>query len=495
MNPVRTRYAPSPTGYLHIGGARTALFSWLFARKHGGVFVLRIEDTDLDRSRPDLVKPILDSLRWLGIDWDEGPEVGGPHGPYFQSQRLERYHAEAQRLVDAGKAYRCYCTPEELEQMREESRRRGEAAFRYPGRCRDLTPAERAAREREGRPSVVRLKVAPAGETVVRDLIHGEVRFSHDVIDDFILMKSDGTPTYNFAVTVDDHDMRITHVIRGDEHLSNTPRQLLIAEALGYEPPQFAHVPLILAPDRSKLSKRHGAVAVEEFRDQGFFPEAIVNYIALLGWSPGDGREFLTREEMVAAFDLDRIHKAAAIYDVEKMTWMNGQYMRLLPLERVVAGALPRLQAAGLIEAEPDPARREHVARVVELVRQRVRTMAELVEASAFFFSDDFAYDPDGVRKRFDKPGAAEVLEAAREALERLTEFDAASIEAAYRALAERLGIGTGDLFHPTRLAVSGRTVGPGLFEMMEVLGRERCVERLARAAAFVRARQSAAAP
>lgn len=497
MAAVRVRYAPSPTGFLHIGGARTALFNWLFARRHGGVFVVRVEDTDVDRSREDLVAPLLDGLRWLGLDWDEGPGVGGPHGPYFQSQRLELYQAEARRLLEAGRAYRCYCTVEELEAMRQEARRRGEASFRYPGRCRDLSPAECAAREREGRVPVIRFKAPGRGETVVQDLIHGEVRFDHQVIDDFILIKSDGTPTYNFAAVVDDHAMRITHVIRGDDHLSNTPRQVLLCEALGYPVPRFAHVPLILGPDRSKLSKRrHGdLVAVDTFRQRGFFPEAVRNYLALLGWSPGDGREILSTEELIEAFDLGRVHKAAAVYDVEKMAWMNGHYMRTLPLDRVAGEALPRLVAAGLVREPLGEAERAYVWRVVDLVRQRVRTLEELVEASRYFFADVDGYDPEGVRKRFGRPGVAEVLEAARAALERVEPFEAPRIEQAFRDLCQRLGIGTGELFHPVRLAVTGRTVGPGLFELMELVGRERCLERIDRAVAFIRAGHAAKVP
>lgn len=480
---VRVRFAPSPTGYLHVGGARTALFNWLFARRHGGAFILRFEDTDVERSREELVAPMLETLRWLGLEWDEGPEVGGPVGPYFQSQRLDLYREAAARLEEAGRAYRCYCTPEELAAKREEAQRQGRS-FRYPGTCRNLTPEERTAKEGEGLPYALRLVTPDSGEVVVKDLIHGDVTFPQDSFDDFIIMRRDGIPTYNFAVVVDDHLMGITHVIRADEHLSNTPRQILAYEALGHEPPAFAHVPMVLAPDRSKLSKRHGAVAVEEFRQAGYRPEAIINYLALLGWSPGDDREIMPVDEMVSLFSLERVSRTAAVYDVAKLAWMNGQYLRLLPLEEIVAAALPWFKEKGL-DVEEDP----RLPRIVDAVRQRVRTLAELADNSVYFFRDVEEYDPEGVRKRFDPPGTDELLLLAAEKLRDLTPFNEETIEKVYRDLCQEQGIGTGRLFHPTRLALTGRTVGPSLFEIMALLGREACVDRLERAAAFIKER------
>ncbi len=483
---IRVRFAPSPTGYLHIGGARTALFNWLFAARNGGVFVLRIEDTDADRAREETVGPILDSLRWLGLTWQEGPDVGGPYGPYVQSQRLDLYRREAERLIQEGKAYPCYCTVEEIEAAREQARREGRT-YRYPGTCRHLTEEERRRLEAQGRPRAVRLVGPGPGETVVPDLIHGEVRFPNDEFDDFVIMKSDGTPVYNFAVAVDDHHMGITHVIRGEEHLSNTPRQLLVYRALGYEPPAFAHVPMVLAPDRSKLSKRHGAVAVEEFREKGFLPEAILNYTALLGWSPGDDREVLTLEEMVEAFSLERISKTAAIYDVEKMTWLNGQHLRRADLDRVFALVRPRLEARGFLPRDAGPEELAHARAVVAAVRDRVRTLEEIVDASAYFFADFEDYDPEGVRKRFEKPGVAELLAEARRRLEAVEPFTAESTEHAFRALCQEKGISGGALFHPVRLALTGRTMGPGLFDVIALLGRRRCLERLDRAVRFIK--------
>ncbi|MDI3299684.1 MAG: glutamate--tRNA ligase, partial [Bacillota bacterium] len=325
---VRVRFAPSPTGYLHLGGARTALFNWLFARHHGGSFILRIEDTDRQRSSEASVRAITEGLRWLGLDWDEGPEAGGAFGPYFQSQRQQGYRQAAASLLERGLAYPCYCTAEELELRRKQALAEGRAP-RYDRRCLRLSAAERERLEREGRRPALRLLAPDEGVTVVHDLVRGDVEFENAaVMDDFVIMKSDGFPTYNFAAVVDDAAMRVTHVLRAEEHLSNTPKQLAVYRALGLEPPAFGHLPMILAPDRSKLSKRHGAIAVEEFRERGYLPEAMVNYLALLGWSPGDEEEFFTREELVARFDLDRVGRQPAVYDVEKLTWMNAHYLR-----------------------------------------------------------------------------------------------------------------------------------------------------------------------
>ncbi|GAB6877359.1 glutamate--tRNA ligase [Thermaerobacter litoralis] len=488
--PVRVRYAPSPTGYLHIGGVRTILFNWLFARKHGGRFVLRFEDTDPERSRDELIEPMLESIRWLGLDWDEGPDVGGPYGPYRQSQRLDLYREALDRLLAEGKAYPCYCTVEELNAEREAARAAGKPAV-YSGRCRHLTDAERRRLEAEGRRPAVRLRVPDTGTVTVHDLVKGEVAFDVAQIGDFIIARPDGMPLYNFAAVVDDHHMAMSHVIRGDEHLSNTPKQLLIYQALGWEPPQFAHVPMILAPDRSKLSKRHGAVAVDEYRRQGFLPEAILNYVALLGWSPGDDREILSLDEMIEAFDLDRVSHTAAIYDVEKMAWMNGHYLRETDLDRVVELVIPRLQAAGLLMDEPQGAERRRLRAIVDAVRQRVRTLEELVEASRYFFADFEGYDETGVRKHFDRDDAIPILEAVAETLAQVEPWSQAAIEQALRGLAERVGVGTGRIFHPTRLAVSGRTVGPGVFDVICWVGRERCLERIQRAIEWIRRRRA----
>lgn len=486
MSEVRVRFAPSPTGSLHIGGARTALFNWLFARHHQGSFILRIDDTDTERSTEVSYREILAAMRWLGLDWDEGPEKGGACGPYLQSLRQEIYRQEAARLLNEGRAYLCYCTVEELAARRQEAQAAGRPPM-YDRRCRYLTPEERTRLEEEGRQPVIRLAVPDRGTTTVHDLIRGDVTFANDTIDDFIIVKSNGLPTYNFATVVDDHFMQISHIIRAEEHLSNTPKQFLVYEALGYELPAFAHVPMILAPDRSKLSKRHGATSVEEYRDAGYLPEAIINYLALLGWSPEGEEEIMPLAEMVDRFSLERVSKNAAIYDTKKLTWINGHYLREGDLDRITRLAIPFLQHSGLL---PDPLSAEdfsHVRAVVAAVRDRVKTLAEVAEAASYFFMDVTSYEEKGIRKYFSKPGAADLLEAARRQLAALPEFTAAAAEEAYRTLAEEKGISTGQLFHPTRLAVSGRTMGPGLFEILELLGRDTVLERLSRAARWIR--------
>lgn len=490
---VRVRFAPSPTGYLHIGGARTALFNWLFARRHGGTFILRIEDTDRERSREDAARAITEILSWLGLDWDEGPDRGGECGPYFQSQRLDLYRREADRLVQADLAYPCYCTPDELEERREAARREG-LPPRYDGRCRDLSDRERRQFAAAGRGSALRIKAPAAGQTVVDDLIRGSVSFENEkMLDDFVIMKSDGWPTYNFACTVDDTHMAITHVIRAEEHLSNTPKQIILCQALGYPLPHFAHTPMILAPDRSKLSKRHGAVAVEEFREAGYLPEAILNYLCLLGWSPGDEREIMSLDEVVRDFSLERVNLTAAIYDVEKLTWMNGAYIRAADIDRLLELLIPRFEAAGLIATPVSPELRAWLADMVAVGRDRARTLGEMPELFRYFFEEPDTYAEKGVRQYF-RPGSEALLEAARDIVVHVDPYDNETIEAAYRLVAERLGVSAGHLIHPTRLALTGRTVGPGLFDIMRLLGRERCLRRFDRAMEFVREHAAAAA-
>lgn len=481
MSSIRVRFAPSPTGSLHIGGARTALFNWLFARKYGGSFVLRLEDTDLDRNLAQAEKNILEGLAWLGLEWDEGPDRGGPYGPYRQSERLDVYRREAARLVERGLAYPCYCQPDELARDREKAQAEGKPPL-YCGRCRELDEKSRGEREARGQKPALRLRVEP-GRTVVHDLVRGDVAFLHETIDDFIIVKSNGVPTYHLACVVDDHYMQISHVIRAEEHLSNTPKQLMLYRALGWEPPAFMHVSMILAPDRAKLSKRHGATGVEEFRAQGFLAEALFNYLALLGWSPGDEREVFSREELVAVFAPENITRHAAVYDLQKLTWLCAHYLRELPLDEIVSRALPFLAAHGLVPENPGTQEMAYIARVVDLVRTRVHTLAELAGAVDYFFREEFPYEEKGVRKYFSRPGAAELLRKGRDALAAAHPFDAEGTEKAYRDLIAELNVSGGTLIHPTRLALTGRTVGPGLFDIAAVLGRERCLARLARAA------------
>lgn len=474
---VRVRFAPSPTGNLHVGGARTALFNWLVARQAGGQFILRIDDTDRERSSAEFLDSILSALKWLGLEWDEGP--------YFQSQRVELYRRDTDRLLAEDKAYHCYCLPEELALQREAALKEGRPAV-YDGRCRHLTRQDQERLAAQGRQPVVRLKVSRAGETVVRDLIRGGVAFSNEVLDDFIIVKSNGMPAYNFACVVDDALMGITHVVRAEEHLSNTPRQVALYQALGYAEPCFAHVPMILAPDRSKLSKRHGATSVEEYRDQGYLPQALLNYLALLGWSPGTEEEIIPLEEIVRRFSLERVSLNASIYDQGKLTWMNGHYLVTVTLEEITSRALPFFQRRGLVSQNPSSEELDYLRQVVGLVRDRVKTLVEVVEAATYFFIDDWEYEEKGAQKYF-TPQAAELLAQAGERLAAVEPFTVEAAETAYRQLAEELGIKTSALFHPTRLALTGRTMGPGLFGIMVVLGKEKCLERLARAGAWIR--------
>jgi glutamyl-tRNA synthetase len=485
MSEVRVRFAPSPTGYLHIGGARTALFNWLFARKMGGKLILRIEDTDTERLKEDSVSQILTSLKWLGLNWDEGPEAGGECGPYYQSERRELYSKYAQQLLDEGKAYYCFCTPTDLEAEREKQRA-AKQPFRYARTCRDLDPEVAKARAAAGEPYSVRIKIPTEGSITVHDLIHGDVTFNMDQFDDFVIVKSNGMPTYNFAVVVDDHLMGMTHVLRAEEHLSNTPKQLLIYEALGFEPPKFGHMPMILAPDRSKLSKRHGATSVEEFRAQGYLPEAIINYLTLLGWGPGDEREIFTLEETVKLFELEQMSKKAAVYDTKKLTWMNGQYLSELPLEKILPEADTFFIKDGLVTKEWLAENKEYFAKLVDTVRVRVKTLQEVADASAYFFKDVEAYDEKGVAKHF-KPEAAELLEKCIAALEADEVFDLTSTEAIYNKIAADNGLALGKVIHPTRLALTGRTVSPGMFDVMVLLGKEKTLARMRKAVEYIK--------
>jgi glutamyl-tRNA synthetase len=460
-DPVRVRFAPSPTGHLHVGGARTALFNWLFARHHGGVFVLRIEDTDRSRSTEESILQILEALRWLGLDWDEGPPAPG----YRQTERLEVYRAHAERLLAGGKAYRCACAPAALEAQRKAAQARGET-FRYAGTCREArVPAEV--------PHALRLRVPPAGQTVVQDLIHGTVAFDVGLLDDWIIVRTDGTPTYNFCVVVDDVTMKITHVIRGNDHLSNTPKQILCYQALGCPVPAFAHIPMILGRDRSRLSKRHGAASVLAFREEGFLPEAMVNYLARLGWSHGD-QEIFSREELVRHFDLGQVGQAGAVFDRDKLEWLGNQWMQRTPPERLAEALVPFLERAGL----PVPEDRGWLARVALTLRERARTLAEMVEAGRFYFAEPGGYDPEAAGKLLTAEAGPRLSLLARR-LERLEPFEAGPLESLYRGLAAELGLRLVDLAQLTRLALTGGTASPPIFQVAALLGRERTLGRL----------------
>ena len=477
-NSVRVRYAPSPTGYPHVGNIRTALFNWLFARHSGGSFIVRIEDTDVARKVKGTVEAILEGLSWLGLDWDEGPDVGGKFGPYFQSQRLELYHELAERLVSQGDAYYCYCSPQRLEEMRAEQVRRKQPPG-YDRHCRNLSREEQSRREAEGVTPVVRFKTPLEGQTKVNDLIRGEVVFENNTIDDFVLLKSDGYPTYHLANVVDDHLMEISHVLRAEEWLSSTPRHLFLYQALGFEPPQFAHLPMLLGADRAKLSKRHGAVSITDYREQGYLPEAMVNFLALLGWSLDDKTELLSRQELINNFSLERVSRTAAIFNRDKLNWMNGVYIRRLSLEDFTQRAIPFLES-GLPKEVNRPISKEYVSRIVPLTRERINTLAEAATYANFFFLDKLKYDASLlIGKKMTIETTLKALKVAQEKLSLLESFDHDSLEGTLRPLADELGLNAGQLFSPLRVATTGRTAAPPLFETMMVLGKERCLERI----------------
>jgi glutamyl-tRNA synthetase len=479
----RVRFAPSPTGYLHVGGARTALFNWLYARRHGGTFVLRIEDTDVERSSADMVTGILDGLRWLGLDWDEGPEVGGPHAPYFQSDRLDRYRAAAARLVFEHHAYYCYCTPERLREERERAEQRGEA-WQYDRACLGLSPERLAKLDAAGTPRAIRFKVPP-GRTSFDDAVRGRIEFDTANIEDFVVLRSDGHPTYHLSVVVDDVDMQITQVIRGDDHISNTPKHVLLFEAFGAPTPRFAHVPLILGADKKRLSKRHGATSVTEYRRQGYLPDAMANFLALLGWSPGDDREIMARDELIASFSLENVSGGNAVFDTEKLDWMNGQYIARMPIAKLAAAVEPFLREAGL----PLPDSREYLSRLLELLRPRAKRLTDFVELARPFLVDTVEYDPDAIEKHLSSAELAAHIAALAAVLRGVMTFDEPHVEAAVRGSAAERGIKAGQLIHATRVAVTGRTSSPGIFEVLALLGRERTLARLDRLIAFLHSR------
>ncbi len=473
---VRLRFAPSPTGFLHVGGARTALFNWLYCRRHGGTFVLRIEDTDIERSSMDMVTGILSNMQWLGLTWDEGPGIGGPHAPYFQTERLDKYRAAASALVSSGHAYRCYCKPEDLKAKRDAAQAAG-GVWSYDRTCRKLSDADRAAREAVGLPSAVRFNVPDDGRTTFHDLVHGDIEVDHVNIEDFVVLRSDGNPTYHLSVVVDDVEMEITHVVRGDDHISNTPKQVLLYQAMKAKVPAFAHVPLILGPDKKRLSKRHGATSVGEYERLGYLPEAMVNFLALLGWSPGDDQELFTRDELIGRFSLEGISGGNAVFNPEKLDWFNQQHIMRLSGEEILSRLGPDLAAAGLTDdALADRAR---TIAAIDLVKPRAKRLPDIVSQLRPFISEDFRRDEAAVAKHLSAPDLGPHLAAWRSRLSDLSSFDPAVTEAALRSLAEERGIKAGVLIHATRVAVTGQAVSPGLFEVLAVIGRERVLRRL----------------
>ena len=508
---IRTRFAPSPTGYLHIGGVRTALFNWLLARRHGGAFILRIDDTDTERNRPEALQPILDGFRWLGIDWDEGPEVGGPHGPYFQSQRGQFYRKAAMRLLDSGYAYPDYTTKDEMDSLRKQAEAE-KRSFVFRGRNRD-TPAAECRRLYDANPTVLLLKV-PAGRTIiVDDLIAGRVEFMAYDMRDPAILRADGTPLYNFATVVDDLGMQITHVIRAKEHLTNTPVQLLVYEAMGMTPPQFAHVPVVNAPkSKEKLSKRKmqqfmtpeviamlrsvhavpldwtdeqikknealNPATVAYYRALGYLPESLINYFGRLGWSLDDKTEIIDRPTMIANFSLDRVNDSPASFDPEKLAWVAGEYMKAASTERKIEGVLPVLRRAGLIGESPELAK---VRRVIEACGDRLKIFSDILQYGAFFFRDP-EYDPKAIKQRLQKEGMPALVGEAARVLADTEPFEPAALEAKMKALCEAKGTKFGDLNHALRVATTGVMVGPGVFECLSILGKAESLRRIERA-------------
>ena len=470
---VRVRFAPSPTGYLHIGNARTALFNYLFARKNNGSFILRIEDTDRERSSKEYETALMEDLRWFGIDWDEGPDVGGDSGPYRQMDRLDTYRRFSGRLLDEGKAYRCYCTKEEIEERNRQAGRNESAG--YDNRCRGLTAEAAAGYEREGRKPVLRFRF-PEKTVKVNDLIRGEVTFESEHIPDFVIMKSDGLPTFHFAVVVDDYLMNITHVIRGEDHLSNTPKHIMLFEALGAPVPQFAHMSMTLGPDKTRLSKRHGATSVRAYREAGYLPEAFFNYISLLGWGTTESQDIFSREELVQAFSLERCQKASAVCAPDKLLWMNGYYMRKTTPARILSLSLPFLEASGMVKGKLSAEESAYLEKAVALEQEKIKLLKDVPYHIGFFVREP-EYEEKAVDKHLAEDGKR-VLSELLPALEGCEDWKMATLEEAVRRFCDEKEYKPGDVFHPLRVAVSGKTKGPGLFEMMELLGKAKVTER-----------------
>ncbi len=482
---VRTRYAGSPTGYLHIGGAWNTFFVWLFARHNRGTMILRMEDTDRTRSTQEYEQAILEDLRWLGLNWDEGPDVGGRYGPYRQTERFELYTQYAHELLQRGAAYECYCTPEELDAERRAAQAR-HLPYRYSGRCRALPAAGRARFVEEGRRPAVRVRIKDFGRAiVVDDLVRGRVEFSPEHLDDYIIVRSDGSPLYNFANVVDDHSMAITHVIRGAEHLSNTPKQLVIYEALAWAPPQFAHLPVILGTDRKKLSKRLGDTAVRDYRRHGYLPEVMLNFFALMGWYPEEDREVYSVAELVEKFRLEDLRRPSPVFDLAKLNWLNGVYMRRAldtDPEHVVDTCLEVLVEQGVLSRPVSSEQREYVGQVVRVLGDRLKVGEDILTSGDFFFAD-VSYDPTAEQQYLRQPAVSDLLRALADRLDRNGVLSRESAEVAVRGLAEEKGMHSREIIHPVRVALTGKTAGPGLFELMELLGRQRVVDRLRAAA------------
>ncbi|QII47328.1 glutamate--tRNA ligase [Bacillus paralicheniformis] len=478
-NEVRVRYAPSPTGHLHIGNARTALFNYLFARSQGGKFIIRIEDTDRKRNIEGGEQSQLNYLKWLGIDWDESVDVGGEYGPYRQSERNDIYKTYYEELLEKGLAYKCYCTEEELEKEREEQAARGEMP-RYSGKCRNLNKEEQEKLEAEGRQPSIRFKV-PQGEVIsFNDIVKGEISFETDGIGDFVIVKKDGTPTYNFAVAVDDYLMKMTHVLRGEDHISNTPKQIMIYNALGWEIPEFGHMTLIVNENRKKLSKRDESIIqfIEQYEELGYLPEALFNFITLLGWSPVGEEELFTKDQFIEIFDVHRLSKSPAVFDTHKLKWVNNQYVKKLDLDQVIELTVPHLQKAGKVSEELTGSEQEWVRKLISLYQEQLSYGAEIVELTELFFKDDIQYNREA-RTVLEEEQVPEVLRVFAEKLEQLESFAADEIKASIKAVQKETGHKGKKLFMPIRVATTGQTHGPELPQSIELLGKDTVLKRL----------------
>ena len=481
---IRVRYAPSPTGFPHIGNIRTAFFNWLFARRNGGKFIVRVEDTDQERLVPGAIDSILDGLEWLGVDWDEGPRVVGPVGPYLQSERLELYRQAADRLISQGNAYRCYCTSERLADVREVQQRE-KRSIGYDRHCKSLTGEQRVDLDAEGAPSVVRFAMPESGTTEVNDLIRGQVEWQNELVDDFVLLKSDGFPTYHLAVVVDDHLMEISHVLRAEEWLSSTPRHLQLYQAFDYPPPRFGHLPMILGPDRSKLSKRHGATSIMEYREAGYLPDALKNFMVLLGWSLDDQTDVMPIDVIASNFSLERVGKPAAIFDLERLGWMNGVYIRQLATEELAAHMFPFLERD--MPAELLPVNWQYFLRVVPLIQERLKLLSDSAQMTSYFFEENLDYSSVNlVQKGMDAENTVTALQRAGHALIGIEAFESETLEQALRATGDELEFRPREFFGTLREAITGRSATPSLFEVMEVLGKDRVLARISDAAKYI---------
>jgi len=476
---VRVRFAPSPTGFLHIGGARTALFNWLYARRMGGTFILRIEDTDLARSTKESEEAIIHDLKWLGLDWDEGPEIGGDFGPYRQTDRLNLYREATEKLLANGQAYHCYCTPEELEARREEAAKKG-VPFKYDGRCYHLTEQEKAAKEQAGIKPVVRFHIPSGiGNVVVDDLVRGRVEFDSEGLGDFIIVKSDGIPAYNFAVVIDDYNMKMTHIIRAEEHLPNTPRQILLYQALGYEMPKFAHISMILGPDRTKLSKRHGATSVTQYEEQGYLPEALVNYLSLLGWSPEEERELYLPQELCKIFSLDRVAKNPAVFDNDKLNWMNGSYIRQKDVAELTQMVMPYLQEKGYATAQPEGEELTKLQMMIASVKDHLDVLSQITDRLDVFFTEDIVIADPHLRDTLQGEQIPQVMTAFKEKIAAMEDLTVENVQQMLKKLPKELGLKPKLVLFPIRVALTGLGAGPELYNLIPILGKEKVYQRL----------------